>query len=143
MVESEREWQAQELALISELKGSPTGSDQPGVAKYRVIVRALRTPQISPMPQNFVSLVMSERRKGREIDDSFERWLLYFLMFLLTLLSVWTIVRLFVDLLSMPVNESLSSLLFIAILLGCLVFTQLMHSMRDWKWLRRFSLGIK
>jgi hypothetical protein len=53
----EREWQAQERALQAERNGAGPGVDDPLVARYRVLARALRQPLVDAPPADFAAAV--------------------------------------------------------------------------------------
>ena len=53
----EREWQAQERALQAERNGAGSGADDPLVARYRVLARALRQPLADAPPADFAAAV--------------------------------------------------------------------------------------
>ena len=71
----QREWDAQESALRAERAGSMAdgGAD---VAQYRVIARALRTPQLDAMPRDFAAQTAARAlREARLTNESVEVWL--------------------------------------------------------------------
>lgn len=53
----EREWQAQERARLEARNGAATPSDDPMVARYRKLSRALRTPMTETLPDDFAANV--------------------------------------------------------------------------------------
>ena len=69
----EREWDAQERALRAEAEGAALGQD-PLVARYRVVARALRQPMPPALPANFAQMLAA--RVGRApLDTRVERTL--------------------------------------------------------------------
>jgi hypothetical protein len=69
----EREWEAQERALQAEATGAAVGQD-PLVARYRVVARALRQPMPPALPANFAQMMAA--RVGRApLDLRVERTL--------------------------------------------------------------------
>jgi hypothetical protein len=71
----QREWNAQESALRAERAGSSAGGDA-DVAQYRVIARALRTPQLDAIPRDFaVETAARALREARLTSESVEVWL--------------------------------------------------------------------
>ena len=71
----QREWDAQESALRAERAGSVAGDDV-DVAQYRVIARALRTPQFDAIPRDFAAEMAARAlRDARLANESFEVWL--------------------------------------------------------------------
>ena len=70
-----REWDAQEGAVRAERAGSAAGADT-GVAQYRVIARALRTPQLDAIPRDFAAQTAARAlREARLANESVEVWL--------------------------------------------------------------------
>ena len=72
----QREWRAQENAVRAERLGARAGDD-PNVAQYRLIARALRNPPLDPLPSDF-AVRMAARVVGREsraANESVEVWL--------------------------------------------------------------------
>jgi hypothetical protein len=71
----QREWDAQESAVRAERSGSAPGGDK-GVAQYRVIARALRTPQLDAIPRDFAAQTGADAlRDARLANESVEVWL--------------------------------------------------------------------
>ena len=71
----QREWDAQESAVRAERAGSAAGGDT-GVAQYRVIARALRTPQLDAIPRDFAAQTAARAlRDARLASESVEVWL--------------------------------------------------------------------
>lgn len=87
----QREWDAQESALRAERSGRG-GNDDPTVAQYRLIARALRTPPLDPLPGDFAlrTAVLVERR-ARVADEGIEQWLERGLAVLLLLVGSFTL----------------------------------------------------
>jgi len=80
-----REWEAQEKAVRAERLGARNGHD-PAVAQYRLIVRALRQPPLSPLPKDFAASVAARaEQKARAANDHVEIWLGRALVVLLVL----------------------------------------------------------
>jgi hypothetical protein len=80
-----REWDAQERALRAERLGVRAGHD-PAVGQYRLIVRALRRPQLTPLPKDFAARVAARaEQKARAANDHVEVWLGRALVMLLVL----------------------------------------------------------
>ena len=71
----QREWDAQESALRAERVGSYAGGDS-HVAQYRVIARALRTPELDAIPRDFAAETAARAlREARLTNESVEVWL--------------------------------------------------------------------
>ena len=66
MNHDEYEWQAQENALNSERSSEPPRSDDPLMARYRLVARALREPSPIGLPEDFA--VQMARRVAAPID---------------------------------------------------------------------------
>jgi hypothetical protein len=81
----QREWDAQEAALRAERAGS-TAAGNADVAQYRLIARALRTPQLDAIPRDFaVETAARALREQRIADETVEVWLVRGLVALLLL----------------------------------------------------------
>jgi len=81
----QREWDAQESAVRAERTGSAGGGDA-GAVQYRVIARALRTPQLDAIPRDFAALTAARAlREARLASETFEVWLVRGLVALLVL----------------------------------------------------------
>ena len=71
----QREWDAQESALRAERAGSVANGDAE-VAQYRVIARALRTPQLDAIPRDFAAETAARAlREARLASETVEVWL--------------------------------------------------------------------
>ena len=71
----QREWDAQESALRAERAGTSGGGDAE-VAQYRLIARALRTPQLDAIPRDFAAQTAARAlRDARLANESVEVWL--------------------------------------------------------------------
>jgi hypothetical protein len=71
----QREWDAQERAVRAERAGSAAAGDA-AVAQYRLIARALRTPQLDSLPKDFAAQTAARaRREARVANESVEVWL--------------------------------------------------------------------
>ena len=71
----QREWDAQESALRAEHAGSAPNGDK-GVAQYRVIARALRTPQLDAIPRDFAAQTAARAlHEARVANENVEVWL--------------------------------------------------------------------
>jgi len=71
----QREWDAQESALRAERSGRG-GDDDPTVAQYRLIARALRTPPLDPLPSDFALHVAARAGQQATVaDEGIERWI--------------------------------------------------------------------
>jgi hypothetical protein len=71
----QREWDAQERAVRVERAGSAAAGDAV-VAQYRLIARALRTPQLDALPRDFAARTAARaRREARVANESVEVWL--------------------------------------------------------------------
>ena len=71
----QREWDAQESAVKAERAGGAAGGDT-GVAQYRVIARALRTPQLDSIPRDFAAQTAARAlRDARLASENVEVWL--------------------------------------------------------------------
>lgn len=84
----QREWDAQEHAMRAERAGSAPAGD--AVAQqYRLVARALRTPEIDALPADFVAQTAARaRREARVASESVELWLERGLVALLLLAGV-------------------------------------------------------
>lgn len=72
---AQREWDAQESALLAERAGSSVSGDA-AAAQYRVIARALRTPQMDAIPRDFAAQTAARAlRDARLANESVEVWL--------------------------------------------------------------------
>lgn len=79
MTHDEREWQAQERALLNERLGIDAGQDDALVARYRTIARALRQPPAGGLPSNFayeIARVAALQVQPVEVDSRVERWMM-------------------------------------------------------------------
>jgi hypothetical protein len=73
----EREWQAQERAqreARAGIAGAPE-AEEPALAQYRAIARALREPPAVALPAGFAADVARRARARAAVPDTFERWL--------------------------------------------------------------------
>jgi hypothetical protein len=71
----QREWDAQERALRAERAGT-VGAGDADVAKYRVVVRGLRTPHIDAIPRDFARDTAARAlREARVANETVEVWL--------------------------------------------------------------------
>jgi hypothetical protein len=71
----QREWDAQEAALRAERSGSTAAADA-DVAQYRLIARALRTPQLDAIPRDFAAQTAARAlREQRIANETVEVWL--------------------------------------------------------------------
>jgi len=69
----QREWDVQERALRAERAGEPSTA---GVAEYRLIARALRTPPLDPLPSDFAARTAAlALREQRIANETVEIWL--------------------------------------------------------------------
>ncbi|HET7925647.1 MAG TPA: hypothetical protein VFL30_12155 [Rhodanobacteraceae bacterium] len=81
----QREWDAQESAVRAERTGSVAAGDS-SVAQYRVIARALRTPQLDAIPRDFAAQTAARAlREARLANETVEVWLVRGLVALLLL----------------------------------------------------------
>ena len=81
----QREWDAQEAALRAERAGSTAAGDA-DVAQYRLIARALRTPELDAIPRDFAAQTAARAlREQRIADEIVEVWLVRGLVALLLL----------------------------------------------------------
>jgi len=75
----EREWQLQERALHDE-RTSAVASDDPALAGYRQVARALRAPLPDALPDDFAARVAARvearRRAGSRVEDVLTQGLL-------------------------------------------------------------------
>lgn len=79
----EHEWALQERALSGERTGQEraghdAGGDEPGIAEYRRIIRALRRPPAARLPSNFawqVAQLAAKLPRASRLDLRLERWL--------------------------------------------------------------------
>lgn len=86
-----REWLAQEQALREELAGLPVDARDPRVAQYRLLVRALRTPAMEPLPADFAAQTARRIESGAALGDRLERWLLNGLIAVLAVASLFAL----------------------------------------------------
>ncbi|QWP78204.1 hypothetical protein J5226_07355 [Lysobacter sp. K5869] len=70
-----REWALQELAREHERLGSPMSEDDPRLAQYRLLSRALRAPPMEPIPYGFAEQVARRAAVAADAGDRVERWL--------------------------------------------------------------------
>jgi len=71
----QREWEAQERALVDERAGARAGGDA-NVAQYRLIARALRRPQLAPLPSDFAARTAARAAvESRAASERVEVWL--------------------------------------------------------------------
>lgn len=71
----EREWQMQERALREERFGAAAGDD-PGIAAYRHVARALREPLPDALPSDFAEAIAAQAaRLPVRGESALERWL--------------------------------------------------------------------
>lgn len=68
----EREWQLQERALREEREAAP-GGDDPALAQYRRVARALRTPLADALPADFAAQVAARASKRARADGRLEQ----------------------------------------------------------------------
>jgi hypothetical protein len=67
----EREWQLQERALQEERAGAASG-DEPALADYRRVVRALCTPLPADLPADFAVRVAARAARRRRLQSRLE-----------------------------------------------------------------------
>lgn len=92
-----REWEAQERAVRAERLGARVGQD-PAVAQYRLIDRALRKPPLTALPRGFAAEVAARvEAKARAGNESFEVWLGRGLVALLVLAGTAAVLFFFGD----------------------------------------------
>jgi hypothetical protein len=71
----QREWEAQERALVEERAGARARGDV-NVAQYRLIARALRRPQLAPLPSDFAARTAARAMiESRAASERVEVWL--------------------------------------------------------------------
>jgi hypothetical protein len=71
----QREWDAQENAMRAERAGSAAAGDAE-FEQYRLIARALRTPELDAIPRDFaVETAARALREQRIANETFEVWL--------------------------------------------------------------------
>lgn len=70
-----REWALQERAREDERRGAPMSEDEPRLAQYRLLSRALRAPPMEPIPYGFAEQVARRAQAAAEAGDGIERWL--------------------------------------------------------------------
>ncbi|HSR65451.1 MAG TPA: hypothetical protein VLM17_07620 [Xanthomonadaceae bacterium] len=75
----EQEWQLQERALREERDGAPAGED-PALAQYRQVARALRAPPPVALPADFAAGVASRAAARAQADGRFEQVLTQLLL---------------------------------------------------------------
>ncbi len=73
MNHDEHEWQLQEAALHDERSGQPPRSDDPLLARYRDVARALRAPPPVGLPDDFAVQVARRVAGVVEPDARFEQ----------------------------------------------------------------------
>ncbi|MBX9401576.1 hypothetical protein K4L06_09650 [Lysobacter sp. BMK333-48F3] len=69
------EWRLQERALRDERAGAPMEADDPRLAQYRLLSRALRAPVMEPIPYGFAEQVARRAQTAAQGNDRLERWL--------------------------------------------------------------------
>ena len=71
----QREWNAQEDAMRAERAGSTAAGDAE-FEQYRLIARALRTPQLDAIPRDFAAETAARALRDQRIaNEAFEIWL--------------------------------------------------------------------
>lgn len=71
----QREWDVQERALHDERTGARAKGDA-NVAQYRLIARALRSPQMAPLPTDFAARTVARVAvESRAASERVEVWL--------------------------------------------------------------------
>ena len=85
--QDDQEWQAQERALQEERLGSGA-SDDPLVAQYRLVARALRQPMPDGLPGDFARQMAARLAHAPPLDTRFEQGLMRALAVLLALSGV-------------------------------------------------------
>lgn len=85
----EREWQLQERAQREERAGAPMAADDPRLAQYRLLTRALRAPVMEPIPFGFAEQVARRAQVVATGNDRVERYLQQLLLAALVLAGVW------------------------------------------------------
>lgn len=88
-----REWLLQEHAREQERAGAPMSGDDPKLAQYRLLSRALRAPVMEPIPLDFAAEVAQRAQAAASSGDRVERLLQQLLLGGLVLLGVgfaWT-----------------------------------------------------
>ncbi|MGN6513854.1 MAG: hypothetical protein ACTHKZ_09855 [Lysobacteraceae bacterium] len=68
----EHEWQLQERALREERDGAPRGED-PALAQYRQVARALRAPLAEALPAGFAAQVAARAQARARADGRLEQ----------------------------------------------------------------------
>lgn len=89
----EREWQLQERAQREERAGAPMAADDPRLAQYRLLTRALRAPVMEPIPFGFAEQVARRAQAVASTSDRVERYLQQLLLGGLVVLGMffaWT-----------------------------------------------------
>ncbi len=71
----QREWALQERARQEERRGAPMAADDPRLGEYRLLARALRTPAMEPVPEDFAAQVARRVEAASAVSDRFEQWL--------------------------------------------------------------------
>jgi len=82
------EWRLQERAMREERSGAPMDADDPRLAQYRLLSRALRTPAMEPIPYGFAAQVARGVEAAAQAGDRLERWLQQGLLAVLVLVGV-------------------------------------------------------
>ena len=85
----EREWQLQERAQREERAGAPMAADDPRLAQYRLLTRALRAPVMEPIPFGFAEQVARRAQAVAITNDRVERYLQQLLLGALVVAGVW------------------------------------------------------
>lgn len=85
----EREWQLQERALQDEREGTPPG-DEPALAQYRRVARALRSPLAEGLPADFAAQVAAAASARARVDGRLEQVLTQSLLATLAFAGVIT-----------------------------------------------------
>ena len=85
----EREWQLQERALREERDGA-AGGDEPVLAQYRQVARALRAPLPDALPADFAALVAARAGARARADGRVEQLITQLLLAALAFAGVGT-----------------------------------------------------
>lgn len=133
------EWQAQERAVEQERRGLPLDPEDPRLAEYRLIARALRTPAMDPPPFDLTAQIVRHVERAQQFGERVEAWLLRGLGLVLAVAAAVAVtlyganwVPAFAELWPSLSSEATG---WGTLLVGCLGVSGL------WQWLGRHSRG--
>lgn len=119
MTIDEREWETQERALRAELSGGARSAAEHELAEYRVVIKAIRSQPIAPVPPGFSADTARKVRQYHSVNDGLEYRLLCVLLTSMAALSLWGLVSLVHYLSAMPASVAASILSWAITLAAC------------------------